>query len=340
MQELIDIREDELTADHAPKTALERMLIGEMARSGIQVEVCHARMVIHTKQMRETVDEWWDDHRRQAVNTLAARLPRDPGRVAQQLEASLHGALWCLENWRGLGASAAANGGLTEAQRQLMCDLMAISPLLRDNTEKVPAASDKERLLALVVAQVKRLENRITLDLNRRDMMARAKVKLGICLPQDPESRTQRSNESRAHKRFVWAFGAFNALRAGAAPETIIDPETGRPVHAPDEPKPSPTPAPAASAAASTSTSTCTSAAAPQSPPPSGDRLAPAASANPNPSASRHSRTADRASVAADALLNAIFDQEWRKIAAEVNAKCDPRYPRMSPEPPPYTKHE
>jgi hypothetical protein len=232
MQALIDVREEELTADHEPKNAMERMLIGEMARAGVQAEVNHARVLAHTKLMQETVDDWWDDDRRQATHNLAARLAKDPCRVAQRLEASLHGALWCLEQWHGLGASAAANGGLTEPQRQLMCDLMGISPLLRDNTERVPAADDKEKLLAHVAREVKRLETRIELVLKRRDLIARAKVEHGFNLPQDPESRNHRSNESRAHKRLVWATNTFNDLRRGLAPATIIDPETGRPLQA------------------------------------------------------------------------------------------------------------
>jgi hypothetical protein len=251
MQERIDIREEELTAEHEPTNAMERMLISEMARSGVQVDVNHARLLVHSKLMQETVDEWWEDDRRQAANNLAARLAKDPGRVAQRLEASLHGALWCLEQWRGLRASAAANGGLTEPQRQLLFDLMGISPLSRDHNERVPAADDKEALLALVAAEVKRLERRIELVLKPRDKMAQTKVREGIKEPQDPESRNHRSNESRAHKRLRWAMDTFTALRRGVAPATIIDPETGQPLRpqAPAAPAPG---SPAASTAPTT----------------------------------------------------------------------------------------
>jgi hypothetical protein len=333
MQALIDVREEALTADEAPKTELERMLIGVMARCGVQAEVCHAKLLIHTNQMRDTADDWWDADRRQAANNLGARLAKDSCRVAQRLESSLHGALWCLERWRGLGASAAANGGLTEPQRQLACDLLGISPLLRDNTERVPAAGDKEAIGALVAREVKRLEREIELTLKLRDKIARAKVRLGIVAPQDAESRTQRSNESRALKRLVWATDTLRDVQRGLAPATIIDPETRQPFHAPGAPAPGPAPppgpAPAPTPAASAAASTSTSATAPAAPPPSAERPAPADG--------RPGRKSDRDSAAADALLNEIFDQEWRKIAAEVNAQCDPRYPRMSPEPPPRT---
>jgi hypothetical protein len=230
MQALIDIRLAELTAEEKPKTALERTLLGEIARSGVQAEVCHRKLLVNIKVMRETVDEWWDDDRRQAANTLAARLAKDPGRVAQRLEASLHGAFWCLEQWRGLGASAAHNGSLTEAQRELCCDLMGIGPLLRDNPEKVPARDDQPAIVELVAQQVQRLENQVEAVLKARDQMARSNVREGRSDPQDPESRRHCSNESRAHKRWTWAHDAFQALRRGVSPSRIIDPLTGQPL--------------------------------------------------------------------------------------------------------------
>jgi hypothetical protein len=260
IQERIDIREEELTADHEPTNAMERMLISEMARSGVQVDVNHARVVAHGKLMQETVDDWWEDDRCQAADNLAARLAKDPGRVAKRLEASLHGALWCLEQWRGVGASAAANGGLSAPQRQLVFDLMGISPLSRDHAERVPAADDKEALIALVAREVQRLERRIELVLKPRDKMARTKVRDGLKEPQDPESRNHRSNESRAHKRLRWAMDTFTALRRGVSPATIIDPETGQPLQAQ-------APAASASAPGSPAASTAPQRDHPQPPP-------------------------------------------------------------------------
>jgi hypothetical protein len=258
MQALIDIRLAELTAELFPKTALERMVLREMARSGVQTEVSHQRLLASIKRMRETVDEWWDDDRRQAVDRLAARLERDPGRIRNQLENSLHGALWCLEQWRGLGASAAHNGSLTEAQRALCCDLMGVGPLVRDNPATVPACDNQPAILELVARQVQRLESRIERVLKERDRTARSKVRDGQSDPQDAESRRHRSNESRAQKRMAWAIDTFQALRRGVSPATIIDPATKQPLQAdaavapstPSAPAPTPEPAPAPSAAA------------------------------------------------------------------------------------------
>jgi len=256
MQALIDIRLAELTAEEKPKTALERWLLGEMARSGVQVEVSHQKLLANTKRMRQTVDEWWDDDRRQATDRLAARLEKDPRRILGQLQNSLHGALWCLEQWRGLGASAAHNGSLTEAQRALCCDLIGVAPLLRDNPDTVPACDDQPAILELVARQVERLETRIQRVLKERDRTARSNVREGLSDPQDPESRRHRSNEGRAHKRMVWAIEAFRALRRGVLPATIIDPATKQPLE-PDgavapstPPPPAPEPAPTTGAAA------------------------------------------------------------------------------------------
>jgi hypothetical protein len=154
-----------------------------------------------------------------------------------------------MEQWRGLGASAAQNGGLTEAQRQLCCDLKGVSPLLRDNFATVPACDDKEGLLALVAREVKRLETKVILELKGRDTVMRAKARLGLEMPPDATTRRIKSNESRATKRLTWSIQTFNQVRWGLAPGTIIDPETKQPLR-PEAPASSPPPAEAAAAAA------------------------------------------------------------------------------------------
>jgi hypothetical protein len=109
---------------------------------------------------------------------------------------------------------------------------MGISQHLRDNPETVPARDDQPAILDLVVLQVRRLETRVEQVLKARDLTARSNMRDGLSDPQDPESRRHRSNESRAHKRMVWATDTFRALRGGVAPATIIDPMTGQPLQA------------------------------------------------------------------------------------------------------------
>jgi hypothetical protein len=111
-----------------------------------------------------------------------------------------------------------------------MLDLKGVSPLLRDNTATVPAASNTEALLALCAREVKQLETRLVLILEGRDKVARGKTRLGLLPPVDAATRKYKSDEARAHKRFVWAFENFKLGRMGLPPATLIDPATGRPL--------------------------------------------------------------------------------------------------------------
>jgi hypothetical protein len=244
MQERIDAREAELTADMKPKGALQRVLVTEIARASVQVRVCQEQLNIDHQRVKETGDSEWDADRGREVNNLAARLAKDPRRVVHALEETLHGAEWCLEQWRGLGASAAQNGGLTEPQRQLCCDLMGIAPLLRDNFAKVPACDDKQGLLALVAREVKRLETKVILVLRGRDNVLRAKARLGLPMPPDATTKRIKSNESRATKRLMWSIQTFNDVQRGIAPATIIDPVTKQPLRPEPQAPPSSSPSP------------------------------------------------------------------------------------------------
>ena len=245
MGERIAERTGELEDDLKPTDALELILIGEIARTSVQVERAHELMVIDAQRVLDSIVLSWDDDRRQQINNIAARLGSDCHRVAQVLEQSKHGAEFCLEHWRALGDSVAANGGLTPEQRQLCFDLSGISPLLRDNTAKVPACDDAAGLAALVARQVKRLETKLVLTLESRDKLAQAKMRLGLPVVRDKVTRGLRSDEARAAKRMKWAVETLRQLRHGIPPERLIDYETGQPVGAGAKPPPSsPPPAP------------------------------------------------------------------------------------------------
>jgi hypothetical protein len=222
-----------LIADLQPATELHRILIGEIARTSVQVEKCRELMEEDDLRAFARIETTWDADRRREVSRLAARLPVDCRRVVLDLEETKQGAEYCLEEWNALGASVEANGGVTEEQRQHMCDLLGINPILRDNTRRVPACDDPAGLRALVAREVGRLENLLEHTLNDRDREAQALARLGLrVVPLDTAARRLRSDESRAAKRMAWATDALERLKAGAAPETVIDPETGRPVGA------------------------------------------------------------------------------------------------------------
>jgi hypothetical protein len=255
MQIRIDAREAELIAELKPTTTLQRTLIKEMARGEIQKDVAHA-LLIDSERLWQDVNTTWDEDQKRRADNLAARLPRDPMRVANTLLATKQGAEWVLEQWRGLAASVTENGGLKEPQRQLALDLKGVSPLLRDNTRIVPAAGDKEGLLALFAREIKRLEDRLVLVLQSRDTVARGKTRLGLLPAVDAATRKYKSDEARAHKRYVWAFESFKWVRMGMPASAIIDPATGKPLQDPEAEAAGGAPKPPPSATGATSSAT------------------------------------------------------------------------------------
>jgi hypothetical protein len=225
MQRLIDAKEDELHAAFPPQNELEGILLEEIAIASIQVRVCDGQLEVDQRRVKEETDLRWDGARRSDIGALAERLGKSPYRVVHRLEESLQGAEYCRELWIGLGDSVQANGKLSEVQRQLAFDLLAVGLLSRDGTRRVPAADDAANLLDLVRRQVKRLTNKIEGELKQLDLSARLRARLGQPAPPDAETRRVRSNHSRAKKRLTWATEMFWRVRRGIAQGQPLDPE-------------------------------------------------------------------------------------------------------------------
>ena len=102
---------------------------------------------------------------------------------------------------------------------------------LRDGTRRVPAASDGPALLAKIEQEIARHQANLTSTLDQRDRDAQL---LAINSPHsyiDKHRRLLRSDEARAQKRLVWAKDAWDQLRKGVAPSSIVDPRTRQPIN-------------------------------------------------------------------------------------------------------------
>jgi hypothetical protein len=230
MASKIDICTNKLYADMKPRTEMEAIMLRQVAQSSVQADTGLDLLLCETEMAIEEVDNTWEDARNQQVNTLADRLGASPRRVAGALESSKQGALYCLEQWRGLQRAAASNGRWTEPERQLCFDLLGILSCLRNDTTRVPAADDVPRLLALCAGEIARLEDKLARVLEPRDSAAQDRARLGLPAVQNAAMRTLKSDLSRNRKRLMWAITTFHEMRLGVAPAVIIDPETGQPV--------------------------------------------------------------------------------------------------------------
>jgi hypothetical protein len=258
MGQRIAERTAKLKEELKPRTELEGMLVTEIARTSVQVDVAEEVIVVNVELTRELLDDQtWDDDRTEEINKKAARIGRDPYTVQRTLLQTKQGVKWLLYRWRMLDQMIRCNSGLNDTQRQLCFDLLGVPETGRAGTETVPAGDDAAGLRALVAREVKKLEDRLNLVLETRDLWARKKVKLGLRTPPDPDIKNLKSDRSRAYKRMTWALETFRGVRAGTLDGPIIDPETKKPMAgahagngAPEEPpqsqsKPQPPPEPA-----------------------------------------------------------------------------------------------
>ena len=66
--------------------------------------------------------------------------------------------------------------------------------------------------------------------LNQRDRDEQLVAMLGAPLYPDSVTRGLKSDAARVWKRHQWVKDAFDKLRSGASPESVIDPRTGKPI--------------------------------------------------------------------------------------------------------------
>jgi hypothetical protein len=230
MAERIDAREEKMKGELQPDGELQTYMVHEMAVASVQVQTGEDMILVESEDAIASVDDTWDDERREQASKLADRLPRAPRRVVQALENTKHGALFCLEQWRSLDVSISQKGSCTDEQRSLIYDLLGVLPCLRIDTVRVPANDNAAGLVALCRQEIRRLDNRVRLVLDARDRAAHEKARLGRPPVQPTAVQRLKSDVARARKRLVWAFDTFLLLRRGLAPALIIDPETKQPI--------------------------------------------------------------------------------------------------------------
>jgi hypothetical protein len=230
MLEEIDSLTVDLSKQMKPATRLEAWLVRQMARATVQMETCSQQLDINARRAADRADTAWVDICRERTETLSAKLPDHPFEVSRALERTKQGALFLITQWKFLGEALETNGGLDEPQRQRAFDLLGVPVVYRNGSKQVPAGTDTAALARLVARETVRHELNVVEVLNQRDQTEQELAKLGITRELDAETKTLRSNESRAMRRYAWAKRAFRELRMGVPPTEIIDPETRQPL--------------------------------------------------------------------------------------------------------------
>jgi hypothetical protein len=228
---LADQRKAELAREFEPQTAYEGLLVGEIALASARLERCAALAIGDLRRGIERAETCWDDDRRQRVEDRAARLTRDPARVAKALARSRQGADWLIERWEGLGEVLKNLGTWDDAQRRLAFDLLGVPVELRPGSTRVPDESDAAGLAALVADELARLRADRATRLDALDAFEQAMAVEGMSLEEDAASARLRRHESSCRRALQWAIAELRRVR-DERPQAA---EASRP-----EPKPGP----------------------------------------------------------------------------------------------------
>jgi hypothetical protein len=247
LQESIDLKIIALVAEMKPQGEWETFLVEEIARATVLVKVCGQRLIKDEVRVQDRLqlDECWEADANRRIDRLVARLPRDP-LMARALESTKQGTEFIVSNLRALADIAENTGFLDDVQRELLFTLLGVPDELRRGSRKVPPASAGPALVALINTEVARHKRNLLVNLNQQDARDLSVARTIGSPYRDKITRQLRSDEARNVKRLVWAKAAFDQVRSGAAPDTIVDPRTKKPIVPEAKGAPASGPAPAA----------------------------------------------------------------------------------------------
>ncbi len=232
MAALIEERTAALIVENHPRSTFETWALGEFARASVQVEVGAKRLLEDEARVVNWVSgPGWQSDASAAAERLANRLGGHPYRIARELERSKQGTNVLVDHLEGLADAVRSKNGLDEIQRGLLFDVLGVPLPLRDGTRRVPAPGNGPALVALIEKELARHRANRTSTLDQRDRDAQL---LAINNPHsyiDKHRRLLRSDEARARKQLVWAKEAWDQLRKGVSPSSIIDPRTRQPIN-------------------------------------------------------------------------------------------------------------
>jgi hypothetical protein len=188
-------------------------MIDEMARAMTALERHHALLPIAARFAMEEAATWWDHAKRSQANKIGARLSKDPEGVVRTLEQTRHGAEYLLGLWRMVADNIEGPGGLNEAQRWFVLDLLGVPHARRHGTTAVPAGNDQRGLLDLVNYQIVRLQTLQEEHLHELDRIERELAIQGVALVPDRTTRELQSSIASDMKRLRWALEQLELFR-------------------------------------------------------------------------------------------------------------------------------
>ncbi len=157
MEAAAKVRRQEIADHFQPSGPYAEWLVARMAFASVQLDRCQQMTLEDITYSIRRAERFWDVDRTQQAAELAARLPKDPQRVAPRLRQTRQGAQWMIDQWEDLGDSLDVRDTWDDTQRGLAFDMLGVHPALRNGFRRVPEPSNRAGLVALVQREVERL---------------------------------------------------------------------------------------------------------------------------------------------------------------------------------------
>jgi hypothetical protein len=197
-----------------PGTAIERWLVERVVMETIRIDRCKRQMFALLTNVSIRAEDCWEHDRRLAAETLADKLPKHPGRVRLEIEATKQGCELIIERWELLRALLDSGSPWNEVHRAMALDLLGVHPDLRGPRTRIdpPTGDDViEHQTNVAKGQIERLTLEIEKVLDADDAGDRELAVAGLEFPS-AQFRLLNRYDAQAHRRMD---KAMDQLKAG-----------------------------------------------------------------------------------------------------------------------------
>jgi hypothetical protein len=237
----------EIYAAYRPEGDHQRWLLDQVADAAAKLDHCQITIRALLDDHIDRADLCWDEDRERDIEELAARLPKDPARVARRLRSSAHGCQWLFARWEALGQALVDQGGWNEAQVNLAFHLLGVGPDLRNQYPQLNVNASLDDLSELLCEQLDALQLLRIEALDPLNAKERELTRLGYPLRPSKEFRRLQRYEGQLRRALNDSLNEFRRLQgeklASPLPIVALEPEPAAEPSRIQPPEPEPEPA-------------------------------------------------------------------------------------------------
>jgi len=198
-----------------PTTIQQSFLIGQAALAVARMEHLPELEDALRAEDRFRAANHWEDDRCDAARKRGERLLQRPEKIAGELERTVQGVAWLLEQWRILRNALEDKGAWSVEQKERAGALLGI-PIdqqpFESRIRKLKTADDGRALVAVETERLRELQRR----LSRLDAQEREMAVSGYRFDDSPQAWRLRRQEQACFRKLRWAETELERIQAGA----------------------------------------------------------------------------------------------------------------------------